>query len=489
MNSTRTFWAGSFILLTLALANCRPTEIDPDTLIRTTATDSLSLAQIRAFSRPDVPGQFYLTDAGKQGLFVLDRTDRASADNTGVTLVTANGRRYKRQFTGAANAGWFGVSPADDDIGPELQTAVSATTGELIVPDGQYTQKTEVRVRSNLTLRGTPGSVTITLPSGYVSLFNPVSNTATLENVTLDGLNWVVTAQGEGSYGVVSFDGPSVANFTIQNCRSTDAAARDTTNFLTLKVQAGKTASNIVLRNNDIRAKRMAFEIFNHDNYNTYAGRDITLTGNTIHECIFGISLSGPLEGIMVSNNSLKNCSLYGVELAGALRNVSILNNRFEGTFDKFIEGSNDGRGNGTLNGNMTISGNTTVGQVTGGIQLFNAYRVKFTNNTLVMTGRLEILTTSSAEGVYETNRIESGATHAIICDNAPNNTFRDNIISNRPARDNVATFRAYGARATGVVVTGNRFSKGSGGVYFDAVDGATYSVTANTDEAGQVIR
>ncbi|MEZ0542950.1 right-handed parallel beta-helix repeat-containing protein [Fibrella arboris] len=488
MKSIQLITASAF-MLAIILVNCKQVEVDPDTFIRQTATDSLTLAQVRAFNRADIPANIYLTDPGMEGLFVLDRADRTTADNTGIVLVTSTGRRFKRQFTGAANARWFNILPADDDIGPELQVAINATTGDVFIPDGQYTQRTEVRMRSNLGLRGTPGKVTITLPKSYVSLFNPIDTKPDLDNVTLDGINWVVTATGEGSYGVISIDGPTVNNFTIQNCRSSDAAAQASTNFLTLKVQAGKTAKNIVLRQNDIRAKRMAFEVFNHDNFNVYAGQNITVSGNTIHECTFGISLSGPLDGLTVSENYIKNCSLYGIEIAGASKNVNILNNKFEGTFDKFIEGSNDGSGNGLVVGGLVIVGNQTVGTVTGGIQLFNAGAAQFNHNTLMMTGRLELLTISSTGGVYESNVIVSGATHAIICDNAPNNIFRDNTISNKPATENVATFRAYGEKATGVIVANNRFSKGTGGVYFDAVSGAAYSLTANIDEAGKPIQ
>jgi Right handed beta helix region len=481
--------AGTAALLILMLANCKPVEVDPDTLIRQTATDTLTLAQVRAFTRADVPANLFLSDAGKQGLFTLDRGDRTTEDNTGIVVVMANGRRYKRQFTGAANAGWFGVLPADDDIGPELQMAVNATSGELFIPDGQYTQQTEVRMRSNLTLRGTPGRVTITLPKIYVSLFSPIDTRPSFDNVFIEGINWVVTAKGTATYGVISIDGPTINNLTIQNCRSTDETAEASTNFLTVKIQAGKTGKNMVVRQNDVRAKRMAFEIFNHDNFNVYAGENINVSNNMIHECEFGISLSGPLDGLVVSENYVKNCSLYGVEIAGASKNVQIINNKFEGTFDKFIEGSNDGNGNGSIVGGLLITGNQTVGTCVGGIQLFNAGAAKFNNNRINMTGRLELLTTSSTGGTYENNVIVSGATHAIICDNAPNNIFRDNTISNQPATNNVATFRAYGARSTGVVVANNRFSKGTGGAYFDAVDGASYSLTNNVNETGNLIQ
>lgn len=494
MNYTPSFGRGCLLLagllpLLLLLTRCQPGDVNPDASVRVAATDTLTLAQVRAMTRTDAPGYIYLSDAGKQGVFNLDLADHATADNTGMVLVTAAGRRYRRQYSGPVSAGWFDVRTNDDDISAELQAAVNATIGELVIPDGQYTQRKEVRLHSNLTLRGNPDKVTITLPTTYVSLTNPVSTTASLENVLIQGINWVVTAKGVGTYGVIAFDGPTILNLTVQQCRSDDRAAEDSTNFLTVKIQAGKTASNIIVRQNDVRAKRIGCEIFNHDNYNVYAGTGIVVTDNTFQDCHFGISLSGPMDDNLVANNYLRNCSLYGIEIAGALRNVRILNNRFEGTFDKFLEGSNDGNGNGSIQGGLVITDNQTVGTCTGGIQLFNAGAAKVSNNVFAMTGRLEIISGSSSGGTYTGNRIESGATHAIICDNAPNNTFQNNSISNKSAQKNLATFRAYGSKSTGISVIGNRFAKGPGGNYLDSYDGAVYAASQNTDENGQLIQ
>ncbi|MBO0938835.1 right-handed parallel beta-helix repeat-containing protein [Fibrella sp. HMF5335] len=477
------------LLLTmpLLLSYCKPAEVDPDTLIRTTATDTLTIAGVRGMTKLDVPGTIQITDAGRQGTFRLMPSDKTSADNMGTVLVTANGRRYVRQYMGAANAFWFGITPADDDIGPELQAAVDAAV-ELVIPDGVYTQRTTVRLPGNRILRANPGKVTIKLPATYVSLASPVSSSLAFDNVTLDGLGWAVSSQEKGTYGVITIDGPSVNNLTIQNCTSTDAAAKDSTNFLTLKIQTGKKANNVVIQNNTIGAKRMAFEIFNHDNFNVYAGTNIRVAGNVIHDCRFGISLSGPLDGNTVVDNELRNCSLYGIEIAGALRNVVITNNRFAGKFDKLIIGSNDGQGNGTLQGGMEVSGNRTLGTCVGGVQLFNAGTANVNRNSLSLTGRLEIISPSSNGGTYSQNVIETTGDNAVICDNAPNNKFVNNTFSNRTNGANIATFRAYGAGAQNVTLSGNRIIKGTGGVAFDAVNGAVLTATDNINEVGTLI-
>lgn len=482
---------GCLFSVSTCLLVCNPRDPEPVITVRETATDTLSLAGVRALDDLSIPGQIYLTDAGKEGVFRLDQADKSSADNTGVILVTANGQRYKRQYTGSASGTWFGITTADTDMGPELQIALNAVN-DLTIPDGAYTQETEVKLRSNLTIRGNPGRVRITLPKSYVSLVNPVDTKLPLEQITIDGLSWNVTAQGAGGFGVIAIDGPTITNLTIQNCNSTDATAKAATNWLTVKVQAGKTASGILVQNNTVQAKRMACEIFNHDNYGIYAGRDIVVKGNNFYDSQFGISLSGPLDGLTVDNNYLKNCSLYGIEIAGAARNVKITNNKFEGNFDKFIEGSNDGSGEGknggSIVGGMAITNNITIGTCRGGIQLFNAGAAQFTNNRFRMTGRLELISKSSSGGTYSGNELETTFDHAVMCDNASNNTFSENTISNRNCPANNAVIRAYYSGATNNNVLNNVLIKGAGGTYYKADEGATIKALANKDEAGNPI-
>jgi hypothetical protein len=469
---------------------CREPDTGPQFDVRTTSTDTLTIESVRKFNNRSVPGTILITDDGKQGVFKIDQADNSSADNTGTILVTANGARYKRDYTGSASTFWFGITTSDSDIGPKLQTAVDAVS-DLIFPDGTYTQQTEVRIHSGLSIRGNQGRVIINLTKSYVSLANPIDHAKALENVLIDGLSWNVSATGTGTYGVLTVDGPTISNFTVQNCSSTDAAATASTNFLTVKIQAGKTGNNITVQNNFVQAKRMACEIFNHDNYGVYAGKTITVANNNFYSCEFGISLSGPLDGLTVDNNYLKNCSLYGIEIAGASHNVKITNNKFEGTFDKFLIGSNDGSGDkngGTIEGGMLITNNRTVGTCTGGVQFFNAGAATFTNNYFTMTGRLTLQNKSSSGGTYADSEIESSSDIAIVCDNSANNTFTRNVISNQSSRGNTATFQAYGPGATGTKLTSNVMKKSAGGVYYQATEGASIQASQNVDGAGNPI-
>ncbi|GAB3894545.1 right-handed parallel beta-helix repeat-containing protein [Spirosoma agri] len=475
---------GLFALAITVLAHCKTPEPEPDRVVQ--REDTLSIVSLRSLNSNQIPSSVRITDAGHEGTFRLSEADFSSPDNTGLVLVTFNGHRYIREFSGPASVTWFGVSTSDTDIGPELEMAIKATDN-LVIPDGQYTQLTEVHLRSNMTIQANAGKVLITLPQSYISFVNDPNPDIHLDHILIDGLSWNVTSRQNGRYGTIYIDGPSVTDFTVQNCTSTDVAAKDSTNWLTLKIQAGKTASGIVVRNNNVQAKRMACEIFNHDNYNSYAGKTITVSGNNFHDCHFGLSLSGPLSGLTVNNNYIKNCSLFGIEIAGAAQNVTITNNKFEGVFDKFLEGSNDGDGNGSIVGGMVITGNTTVGVCQGGVQLHNGGATQFSKNVFKMTGMLELLH-STAGGTFSENVIESAANKAVICDNTPNNTFTNNTISNKSSTENQATFMAYGSGATNTVLTNNKLIKGSGGKSYDAVLGASCRASMNYDEAGNPI-
>lgn len=474
-----------FLVITSMITFCKQEE--PDLVIQ--RQDTITVAQIRAFNTFPIPNSILIKDAGKEGTFYLDNADKGTPDNTGTVLVTANGKRYKRSFTGPANASWWGVMPLANDIGPALQLAVDAES-ELVIPDGTYTQSTTVKIRSGLTLKGNPGKVIITMPKTYVSLLQiatPEDAKVPLENVMIDGLSWNITSREDGTFGTIYVDGPTVNNFTVQNCSSTDEAAKDSTNWLTVKIQAGKTGDNIVVRNNSVQAKRMGCEIFNHDNHGIYSGKNITVSGNDFHNCYFGISLSGPLENLKVDNNRVTDCSFFGIEIAGAARQVSITNNVFKGKFNQIFTGSNDGNGNGSVTGSMIVSGNSTDGLCTGGMQIFNGGAISFTKNKLVMTGILE-LAHSTNGGTFTDNVIESSSNKTIICDETANHTFTGNTISNKSSPGNQATFMSYGTKAINNVLTNNTIIKGTGGKHYDGIQGGVTTASANYDESGKLI-
>ncbi|HWK05481.1 MAG TPA: glycosyl hydrolase family 28-related protein [Puia sp.] len=71
-----------------------------------------TLSELR--SRPQSPppnNAYYITDPGKQGLFIYDPTDKVTPDDSTMTLVTAEGYRFKRSTDqNLINVRWFGAT-------------------------------------------------------------------------------------------------------------------------------------------------------------------------------------------------------------------------------------------------------------------------------------------------------------------------------------------------------------------------------------------
>ncbi len=476
-------------VLPVLLAGCNRSDADPNPVPPAEATvllPQLTTAQVRSARTSAIPDSIYLTDNSKKGLFVLDASDRHSTDNTGLTLVTAAGERYKRVFTGAANAAWFDVAVGDPDIGPELQNAVNSSD-LVIIPDGVYTQLTKVILRSNVTIKANPGQVTLRLTGAEYISFQNFWLAESLENITIDGLNWEVasTATVEGSYGPITIDGPSVRNLTVQNCRSIHTSPTARVNWFFLKVQPGRVTDNIVVQNNYALGARMGAEFLAQRLPEKYLGKNITCSRNRFENCGFGISVAGSFDGVDVSDNYLKDCPTYGVEFAGWLHNARLTNNRFEGRFSDLFAGNWEDDGDGTVSPAGTqILNNATVGTCTGKWSVRNGFNMLMQNNSLQMTGVLDI-SGASNNAQYVNNTFVSTTQNKVIqVNDVGNQTFTGNYISNEGVMNGWLLIVVNGAASTNNVFTGNTLVRSTGGI-IDAGNGATYQFYNNYDKFG----
>lgn len=105
--------------------------------------DNLSIAELRNNTEESLPSVILISDKGREGLFKLDDTDKTSPDNTGMVVVTANGKRYKRIVTdNRINLRYFGaIGNGKSDDTRAIQQAVNYCTDEglkLVVPKGTY---------------------------------------------------------------------------------------------------------------------------------------------------------------------------------------------------------------------------------------------------------------------------------------------------------------------------------------------------------------
>jgi hypothetical protein len=100
---------------------------------------------------------YFITDAGRQGLFYYDAADVTTADNGGTVIVNQGSKRFKRVYEGAIDVRWFGAkadyiggtSGTDNAAAINAAMAAAKKLETVVIPTGQY------RVFSNIALPDT----------------------------------------------------------------------------------------------------------------------------------------------------------------------------------------------------------------------------------------------------------------------------------------------------------------------------------------------
>ncbi|WP_158606906.1 NosD domain-containing protein [Paenibacillus ginsengarvi] len=151
-----------------------------------------TIAELRTNSSPDADTLYFVADRGKEGWFVYDPGDTASADNTGTIVVSAAGARFKRVIGDEPlNARWFGAAgDGSTDDTAAIQRAldtVPASGGSVLVPDGVYMINALVALKpnSNTNLLLSPAAILKAIPNA-ANLYHIV-NVINKDRVTIQG--------------------------------------------------------------------------------------------------------------------------------------------------------------------------------------------------------------------------------------------------------------------------------------------------------------
>ncbi len=125
--------------------------------------------QAKNYSTSTTPLYVYLSrshgveDGG--GWFRLDSADTTSADNGGTIIVTASGERYKRQYNGALDPYWFGLTA--DGVADDSE-ALQDTVDAAVALGARWIDIDADTIKVNSTTTLTSGSLLITLNNTYV---------------------------------------------------------------------------------------------------------------------------------------------------------------------------------------------------------------------------------------------------------------------------------------------------------------------------------
>ncbi|MFC5405832.1 right-handed parallel beta-helix repeat-containing protein [Cohnella soli] len=185
------------------------------------AVTTVTISGLRALPTPSTTRAFLVSDAGKEGLFLLDSSDSVSADNGGTVIVSSSGARFKRLVDDAVNVAWFGAigdGTADDSdaIQSAVNEAIAAGHGEVVFPQtsGFYrvTKSIEIRMPDHrfLHLRGI-GQPEIrvtqfTSPDSHMSLFKCVRQTTPSTNAGVMISHLFINGIGVGeSWGATNY--------------------------------------------------------------------------------------------------------------------------------------------------------------------------------------------------------------------------------------------------------------------------------------------
>ncbi|MBA3673487.1 MAG: hypothetical protein H0W75_00770 [Chitinophagaceae bacterium] len=110
-----------------------------------------TITGLRSTTTPSASLRYYTTNAGQEGFWFYDASDVTSKDNIGTVLVSTNGKRFKRIFTGAVLAQWWGLNGdgITDNSAKILAAAAAAYHGsygvrKLVMPSGTFAIRADV---------------------------------------------------------------------------------------------------------------------------------------------------------------------------------------------------------------------------------------------------------------------------------------------------------------------------------------------------------
>ena len=166
----------------------------------------LTINQLRSYM--DTAGAVSITDPLRHGPFLYDPNDNTSLDDTAMVIVTSQGRRYKRAYSGGVEVRWFGAvndfnaitnQGTDNTVAFERATtfAVNNKIEKLIVGQGHYGLKSYI-IR-NVSIEGRDKVFFHALPSSEASYFKLQSGV--VSGIHLENFQLLGTASNSGQIG------------------------------------------------------------------------------------------------------------------------------------------------------------------------------------------------------------------------------------------------------------------------------------------------
>lgn len=257
-----------------------------------------------------------------QGVFVFDPSDTTSADDDGIILVDALGRRWKRQILGEIHPEWFGAvgnGIADDTVPMKKAVAKALSIGLPVrCLGGVYLLTSVIDMREPFDFNG-GNSRFIINHAGDGFLVKEVPSVSDRRNVSsFRDMNFGISTTTPDSYirvGVASLPEPTNIELNGLQFRATHATTAHIINERSYGLKVNNSAFNFVT-GTCILLKRGIGNAENVYTYQCYINQ-VDITG-----CTYGVVLEGGK--VQIRDSVIESCTQRAVWSKGIGFNPSV---------------------------------------------------------------------------------------------------------------------------------------------------------------------
>lgn len=247
------------------------------------------------------------------GAFIRDDSDTTSADNGGTIIVAANGKRWKRVFSGAFDIRWFGaVGDNATDCTNAIQNAINVASlqnGIVFLPPGTFKFSQRLTIASRITIQGSgmgntaggadsAASILVKTTNVVGILIKSGANFCTLNDFALIGT--ATTGTSSGIQNGESDNTNGAGKTTFRNIVSFGHKGHG------LDIQNGNSGrlDKVYLNGNGLNGLNISSTQTSVDNANAWVGTGITAQSNLGNGVHIGVSSSNSIIGIDSEGNS-----------------------------------------------------------------------------------------------------------------------------------------------------------------------------------------
>ena len=376
----------------------------------------------------------------------------AKIDN--IIYASKNGTIYKRVFSSAVDARWFGASSENSDNLIPIQNAINTGFDVYLGnKNDRYKIAGTLNLKSNQKIYADGARVQ------QMGVSVPIFDVVNKSNIEIKGISFF----GKGddytftssslSVGVSAY---GVDGLKVENC--------DFALFTYASVSGLRLVKNFVFNNNTVTGFELAYlqNGYKKDNNGvSVGGQNITITNNKFSGTSQGITIAENSRGVLISNNTIFNIWLeHGMYIDAGVSDLKILGNYIKNVACNGLKVQNANY-SGYISENVIISNNIvdTTGEGGDGILVNN---------------------TASIPSLYCINLVVSGNILNNIYQSGINVRFAKNVNISQNIITNSLNYGIYMKDLTDANIVGNSIKQISKSAIYSEGNGLNYNIVQN---------